>query len=166
MVKTVGKKCILFDSKVTLPDDHIHDEAVAQQADHKHHRVDRSDDGDDGRHALLLPAIIVGHIAAVRVSGHPSWRIHRTVIQQRGEALGVFFENLNRSALHVDTCLSGWKWDFKADTRGGGGNAHMGISEGSTVASSQKYARENSFFNPDQNEKYSPSPYCKTMTAL
>lgn len=62
---------MLCNSKVTLPDDHIHDEAVAQQADHKHHRVDCSDDGDDGRHALLLPAIIVGHIAAIRVSGHP-----------------------------------------------------------------------------------------------
>lgn len=49
----------------SLPDDHIHDEAVAKQADHKHHRVDCSDDGDYGRHALLLPAIIVGHIAAV-----------------------------------------------------------------------------------------------------
>lgn len=30
-------------------------------------------------------------------------------------------------------------------THGGEENAHMGISEGNTVASSQKYARENSF---------------------
>lgn len=48
-----------------LPDDDIHDEAVAQQTDHKHHWVDCSDDGDDGRHAFLLPAVIMGHIAAL-----------------------------------------------------------------------------------------------------
>lgn len=92
-------------SKKFLPYDHIHDEAVAQQADHEHHRVDRGDDGDDGRHVLLLPAVVVGHVAAaVRVSGHPGCGIHRTVLQRRGEALHVFFEYFNRSHLHAVTC--------------------------------------------------------------
>lgn len=56
---------------VSLPYNHIHDETVAQQADYKDHRVDGGDDGDDGGHPLLLPALVVGHVAAVGVSGHP-----------------------------------------------------------------------------------------------
>lgn len=85
--------------KRTSPDDDIHDKAVAQQAHHEHHGVHGGDDGDDGRHALLRPAfiLIMAHIAAVRVSGHPDRRIHQTVIQ---EALIVFFKNFYWSALH------------------------------------------------------------------
>lgn len=88
--------------KRTSPDDDIHDKAVAQQAHHKHHGVHGGNDGDDGRHALLPPAfiIIMAHIVAVRVSGHPSRRIHQTVIQQRGQALIVFFKDFYWSALH------------------------------------------------------------------
>lgn len=70
--------------KKNPPDDDIHNETVSHQADHKHHRIHSRDDGDDGRHALLLPAaLIVGHVAAVRVTGHPSWWIPRTALQQR-----------------------------------------------------------------------------------
>lgn len=100
---------------MTLPDDDIHDEAVADEADDKHHGVDCSDDGDDGRHAPRLPAIIVGHIAALGGSGHPSWGIDVTVLQRCREALRVFFENFDRSAFHCDTCVWGCfrvdKWE-------------------------------------------------------
>lgn len=102
-LKNMGGKNLIHIG-LNLPNDDIHDEAVAQQTDHKHHGVDRGDDGDDGRHALLLPALIMGHIAALWVSGHPGWRIEWTVLQQRGQALIVFFENFYRSAFHFDTC--------------------------------------------------------------
>lgn len=92
---------------MSSPDDHIHDEAVAQQADHEHHRVHRGDDGDDGGHALLLPALIIaGHIAAV--SGHPNRGIHRTVLQQPGQALVLFFKNFNWCVFHVQIVFSRW----------------------------------------------------------
>lgn len=105
--------------KMILPDDDIHDEAVSQQADYKHYGVDRGDDGNDRRHALLLPALIVGHIAAVGVSGHPGGEIRWTVLHRRGEAVIVFFEYFDRSAFHADTCLLGdlKKWFAVSDRR-------------------------------------------------
>lgn len=93
--------------KMILPDDDIHDEAVSQQADDKHHGVDRGDDGNDWRHALLLPALIMGHIAALRVSRHPGGEIRWTILHRRGEAVIVFFEYFDWSAFHADTCSFG-----------------------------------------------------------
>lgn len=87
-------------SYISLPYDHIHDETVAQQADYKHHRVDRGDDGDDRGHPLLLPAPIVGHVAAVGVFGHPGWEIQRTVLRRPEETVIVCFQNFHRGAFH------------------------------------------------------------------
>lgn len=55
------------------PDDDIHDQTVARQAHHEHHRVDRHDDGDDRRHGLVLgvPGGVRGVVEEFGRSGLP-----------------------------------------------------------------------------------------------
>lgn len=93
-----------IDHDKTLPDDNVHDEAVAHQAHHEHHGVHSCDDGDDWGHGVLFPVRVKSQIVTFWVSRLRS-SIHITVFDERREAL-VFFENFNRGAFHIWLCLT------------------------------------------------------------
>lgn len=70
-------------SRVSLPDDDVHDQAIAQQSHHEDERVDGGDDGDDGRQGVLLPGFVAGAgagVAAPRrsIAGSLRPRLERT----------------------------------------------------------------------------------------